>query len=307
MSSNFRIDDSVESGLQKVTGGVVVEEQLAAGKFARFNFQPLFGVCACGKMLPVRLSGGLSIELTVADAADSVIDGSSLSYELQEMSIRCAIVRLDSALESSFANMLMQNKSLSLRFITHSCQAMVLQPNSTEMSISLTRAYSRLNGLFITFQGGAGSPAANSHQCTSFLHPGQFDVGGPVAGTQTHSESLLSWDVQIGATKWPETPAVGIPETYSLLRQATHTYDQSVRSLSIDPQSYATNSYIIGVGLQTSEGAFSGYNTRSGDLLTVRCRNMATDPAVNAAGKVYVTMTHEAICEISEGRVSVLD
>ena len=48
MSSNFRIDDSVESGLQKVTGGVVVEEQLAAGKFARFNFQPLFGVCACG-------------------------------------------------------------------------------------------------------------------------------------------------------------------------------------------------------------------------------------------------------------------
>ena len=98
----------------------------------------------------------MTIELSVADAIDSVIDGSSLSYELQEMSIRCAIVKLDSALESSFANMLMQNKSLSLRFVTHSCQQMVLQPNSTEMSISLTRAYSRLNGLFITFQGGAG-------------------------------------------------------------------------------------------------------------------------------------------------------
>ena len=184
---------------------------------------------------------------------------------------------------------------------------MVLQPNSTEMSISLARAYSRWNGLFITFQGGAGSPALNSHQCTSFLHPGQFDVGGIVAGTQTHSESLLQWDVQIGATKWPESPAVGIPETYSMLRQATNVYDQSTRTLSITPQGYATNSHAIGVGLQTNSGAWSGCNTRSRDLLTVRCENMATDPAVNAAGKVYVTMTHEAICGISEGRVSVLD
>ena len=102
-------------------------------------------------------------------------------------------------------------------------------------------------------------------------------------------------------------PAVGIPETYSMLRQATHVYDQSTRTLSITPQSYATKSYIIGVGLQTSEAAFSGYNTRNGDLLTVRCKNMATDLGVNAAAKVYVTMTHEAICEISAGRVSVLD
>ena len=81
---------------------------------------------------------------------------------------------------------------------------------------------------------------------------------GIVAGTQTHSESLLSWDVQIGATKWPESPAQGIPETYFMLRQATHIYDQSTRTLSITPQSYATNSYVIGVGRQTSEAAFSG-------------------------------------------------
>ena len=113
--------------------------------------------------------------------------------------------------------------------------------------------------------------------------------------------------MQIGATKWPESPAVGIPESFSMLRQATHIYDQSQRTLSITPQSYATNSFLIGVGLQTSSSPFSGYNTRSGDLLSVRCKNMATDAAVNAAAKVYVTMTHEAICEIREGSVSVLD
>ena len=203
--------------------------------------------------------------------------------------------------------MLMANKSLSLRYATHSCQSMVLQPNSTEMSVSLTRAYSRLNALFISFQGGAGAPAENSHQCTSFLNPSAFVTGGVVAGQATHDESLISFDVQIGASKWPESPASSIPEIFSLLRQATHTYDQSILTLSITPQSYANNSFVIGVGLQTSQASFSGYNTRSGDAMTIRTKNMATDPAINAAGRCYVTMAHEAICEIRVGSVAILD
>ena len=113
---------------------------------------------------------------------------------------------------------------------------MVLQPKFTEMNISLTRAYSRLNGLFISFQGGAGAPAANTHQTTSFLNPSQFVVGGVVGGVATHDEAIMQWDVQIRASKWPESPATSIPETFSLLRQATDVYDSSVRTLSITPQ-----------------------------------------------------------------------
>ena len=175
------------------------------------------------------------------------------------------------------------------------------------MNVSLQRAYSRLNSLFISFQGGAGAPSANTHQTTSFLNPSQFIVGGVVAGQTTHDEGTLQFDVQIGATKFPESPATSIPEIFSLLRMATQIYDQSGRTLSITPQSFANNSFVIGVGLQTSSAAFSGYNTRSGDLLTVRAKNLATDAAVNAAARVYVTMVHEAICEIREGSVAILD
>ena len=175
------------------------------------------------------------------------------------------------------------------------------------MNVSLTRAYSRLNALFISFQGGAGAPSANTHQTTSFLNPSQFIVGGIVGGVATHDEATMQWDVQIGSKKWPESPATSIPETFSLLRMATHVYDESLRTLNITPQSFANNSFLIGVGLQTSNSAFSGYNTRSGDLLSVRAKNLATDPAVNAAARVYVTMVHEAICEIREGSVAVLD
>jgi len=106
MPSAWVENDIVESGLQRYQEGApntnspsIVEEQLASGKYAQFNFAPLFGLCNCGKLLPLRLSGGITIELTLADADAAVISGSSASYELQEMSIRCSVVKLDSALE----------------------------------------------------------------------------------------------------------------------------------------------------------------------------------------------------------------
>ena len=176
MPSDWCQNDACESGTQSANGTGIAEQQLAPGKFSTFNLSPLFGLCNAGKYLPLRLSGGISIELTLCDPEAAVVAGSSTSYELQEMSIRCAVVKLDSALESSFANMLMNNRALTLRYVTHSCQQMILPANSTEMSISPARAYSRLNGLFITFQGSSdsGTPAANKHQCTSFLCPSAF-------------------------------------------------------------------------------------------------------------------------------------
>ena len=60
--------------------------------------------------------------------------------------------------------------------------------------------------------------------------------------------------------------------------------------------------------MQTVPGAaFSGLSTRSGDLISVRCKDMATDNTVNAAGRVYVSLISEQIVEIREGSVAVLD
>ena len=105
----------------------------------------------------LRLSGGLQLELTLCDAVDAVVAGSSTSYEIQEMSLRCAVSKLDSALESSFAQMLMQNRALTLRMNTYHSQIQSLPAGNTDMSISLVRAFSRLNALFITFQGSSAA------------------------------------------------------------------------------------------------------------------------------------------------------
>ena len=155
-------NDAIESGLQSSIEGAagssspgIASQQLAAGKYAMWNMAPMLGILNCGKYLPLRLSGGMQLELTLADASDAVVSTSSTSYEIQEMSLRCAVSKLDSALESSFAQMMMQNKALTIRMNTFHTQIQSLPAGNAEMSISLVRAFSRLNALFISFQGSS--------------------------------------------------------------------------------------------------------------------------------------------------------
>ena len=143
----------------------------------------------------------------------------------------------------------------------------------------------------------------------SFLNPALFDVGTVLNNVQTHSESLLSFDVQIGSLKFPETPASNIPECFSLLRQACAIHDD-VRTLNITPQSYATQNFVLAVPLSVSPGSsFSGLNTRSGDLLTIRVKGLNPDNTVNGVGggRCFVTMLADSVCELREGSCSVLD
>ena len=68
MPKSWVENDIVESGLQRYQEGAqhsnspsVTEMQLAGGKYASFNFAPLFGLCNAGKLLPLRRSGGIQI------------------------------------------------------------------------------------------------------------------------------------------------------------------------------------------------------------------------------------------------------
>ena len=150
MPADWATNDGIESGLQSASGNGLAQQQLAPGKTCMFNFQPLLGILNCGKMLPLRLSGGITIELTLADISDSCVLGTS--YELQEMSVRCATSKLDSALESTFNQMLMSNKALTLRLNTYHTQSQSLPAGNSDLSISLVRAFSRPNCLFINFR-----------------------------------------------------------------------------------------------------------------------------------------------------------
>ena len=146
MPKDWVINDAIESGLQSYAEGQVAEVQpsisnqvLAPGKSCMFNLQPLLGVLSCGKQIPLKY-GGISLELTFADAASAVTPTSSTSYEIQEASIRCAVSKLDSALEASYASLLMQNRALTIKISSFSTQASILPAGNTQMDVSMVRA-----------------------------------------------------------------------------------------------------------------------------------------------------------------------
>ena len=142
----------------------------------------------------------------------------------------------------------------------------------------------------------------------SFLNPSAFTVGGLINGVASHHESLLSWDVQIGSLKSPESPATTSPEIFSLLRRATAIHDESTRTINITPQSYVSNGFCIGCPLSAVPGAsFASLNAKAGDILSIRAKGLAADSSINGAGRCYVTPSPGQIMEFREGSVSVPD
>jgi hypothetical protein len=142
------------------------------------------------------------------------------------------------------------------------------------------------------------------HLHKSFLNPTAFITGVPVG---TADEALISWQVQIGPKNYPEaSPSSNLAETFSLLRQATGIYDESLRTTSITEAGYRLQQFVIGVPLQTIVGQpFSSVNTRSGDLLTVKVTGLNGD--IRQAGRIFVHMVAEQIMELRESGVQVLD
>ena len=119
---------------------------------------------------------------------------------------------------------------------------------------------------------------------------------------------MLQWQLQIGSLLFPESPCTSVPETFSLLRSAVGILDESIRTVNITNQSYLTNGFLIGCPLQSvPNGSFSGLNTRSGDLLTVKIKNLSQDNTTNGAGRIFICLVNESLIEIREGSVSILD
>ena len=113
MPNDWNIESSVEDGMEynAATYPQVQPKIIGPGQTLSLNLTPLLGILQCGKYLPLRYMGGMTLEFTLADAAAALHPNSvSQSYNVEQASMRMATVRLDSALESSFSSMMLQGK-----------------------------------------------------------------------------------------------------------------------------------------------------------------------------------------------------
>ena len=317
MPNAWNIESTNEDGQEYNAGSYpqVQPKVIGPGQYISLNLTPLLGLLNAQKYLPLRYMGGMQLEFTLANASEACHPSSaSQSFQIERVEMRMSVVRLDSALENSFSQLMLQGRALQFAIKTLHLQQQALPAANTEVQVSLVRALSRLAGLFVSFVGPAtyldGSGATQNtntlqtHLHKSFLNPTSTITGVPANAAD---EALLSWQVQIGPKNYPEaSPSSNLAETFSLLRQAVGVYDESIRTTSIHEGGYRLNQFVIGVPMQIVVGQpFSSVNTRSGDLLTVKVNGLNGD--TRQAGRIFVHMVAETIVELRESGVQVLD
>ena len=90
---------------------------------------------------------------------------------------------------------------------------------------------------------------------------------------------------------------------FSKVQEAAATYDQKLATLSITPQPNKVNSFCAAIKFMRAPGsAFSGLNTRTGSLLTLKLNNMRTQTT-----KVYAHLVGTVLVEIRADSCSVYD
>ena len=98
----------------------------------------------------------------------------------------------------------------------------------------MVRALSKLGMAFVSYTSSLSTKQA--HQVTGFANPSQR-VGN---GTRnfSHTELLLSTQMQLDSFLYPETPMDSLGEHWSNLQEAAAMYDQKLATLSITPAMY---------------------------------------------------------------------
>ncbi len=98
--------------------------------------------------------GGMQLEFTLCNASEALHPGSAIrTYQIETAEMRMSVVRLDSALENSFSQLMLQGRALQFHIKTLHLQQQALPASNTEIQVSLVCALSRLAGLFISFVG----------------------------------------------------------------------------------------------------------------------------------------------------------
>ena len=273
--------------------------------------KPGFGlILNGGKFLPVK-HAPITIEITMCIPTDAVqlnfggaAGNGSTNYELQNVKILYDSVVLDSALENSYSQMLMSNKSLTVGYSTWHTTYNSIVPGTQSVALSIVRACTRLKGVYVTFN-------QPDQAINNFEYPAGYDWRrtGVDPNFLSFTDSPLTCQIQVGAKCFPVQPISSTAEFFEHLRKITGCHNQDFKNLTISRSMYESGSFIIGMSMERVPGAnaHSGLNSRSGDLVRISLTGLAPLTDVRYCDAAYITLWSDQILMISEQGASVLD
>jgi len=284
------------------------------------SFKPLSGIFAQQKYLPIRFMPlTLEIEL-VNNPADAVISpagagqapafiaaNTSTTWQITNVMAKCDVVTLDNALDNSISKHLLDGNTLTINYSTYLTQEQVV-PSAT-FNVNVIRAVTRLKAIFFTFFGEV--PDAQKlymKEANLFYHP-MFYASGGYDATGVYNPALeLDLQLQLGSKLTPEYPIRSLAEAFYQLRKCLGVVASPIHGFTITPGDYRQYKFIVGLDQEKLlDSAFTGQNTRSGELLTIRCKGANAANIANPPSKVYIVLLTDNILEISAAGCNVFD
>ena len=296
-------------------------------------FKPAFGMFAQEKFLPLRYCPLiLELELvsnpldpiyskfqTVAEVAaytkadiDFDETNTSILWSIQNVEVKCDLVTLDNALDNSYADHLLSGKSLPINYQTFSSQMQTIQ-GMQKPNVNVTRALTRLKTVFVTIDKtieSADRPGAKPWNV--FWSPMSVDNAAISATADSHtfvhnSDGEFTFGLQLGSKKYPEYDIQAHSEAMYQLKKAVGIQSSDVHSFDINARQYRDQRCILAIDMERVLGAaYTGTNTRAGDLLSVKYEYKVSD-AARLGDRMQIVLHSDQIMEIRDGGVQIFD
>jgi hypothetical protein len=224
-----------------------------------------------------------------------VLVGGSDSFLIDNVQLKCDLVQLDNSLDNEYAQHLLSGKSLPINFSTFTCSSQVI--TSLDTSVHVQRSFTRMKSVYVSlFESGSARKEVNY-----FWHPmGQTDYD---------YNKEIEFQMQIGSKLFPEYPIRSLAEAFYQLRKSLGINSTNAQ-MSMIQRHYRTFKYVIGIDTEKMTGAsFTGYNTKAGDLLTLKMKgaNDKIDLDNTKTYKLFYCLQYDAVLSVGDSGVTVLE
>ena len=244
-------------------------------------------------------------------------DANSTDFKIENASIKADCLVLDSAMDNTISEALLQGKPLSLSIGSWSNQYFQLAnlpADRASWNVVMSRSFSRLNSLFINFLPDMTKITAGvwtESNLFSCWHGGTPFNAAPVIPAYSKARDTFRFSVYAGSRAWPTVPMASLGEAYYQMQKCIGQL-QSETGTKIGANYRSTNFHLcmdlekVSSTVASGGMAFSGLNTKaSNDQIRLSFDDVTSlDTANNKCipKRCYVFAHHSVLVELrSEG------
>ena len=332
-ATDSRVNESVEGFGQLINHYKLYTEEedhrgIPSNSKQTVMFKPLSGILNQDKYLPIRYTP-ISLELELVDSMDDPVLGptdntedwaftsnnTSTTWQISNVQAKCDLCTLDNALDNSYTKLLEDGKTFPINYNTFVSQVQTIS-NQSAPYINVSRALTRLKSVFVSLDKNYSYKNELNETVDRDLYNTKkswCDFFSPASSNNRLGKLKIDpndefeFQLQVGSKLFPEYPVRSHAEAYYQLRKTLGMHSSSVHSFDISAVDYRDHKFILGIDCEkVLEAGWTGLNTRSGDLMTVRFKYANTE-ARRLADRMHIVFQADQIMEISDLGVRIDD